>query len=104
MAAFVSVIGLPIGVLLLIAYVTILLLATVMVSLLAANWINNTYYQSAWGTGRIIIVALAIFIFLKLFTLTPFIGPLIMLLLACMSFGAILLTVKWRRNRALELT
>jgi cytoskeletal protein CcmA (bactofilin family) len=99
-----TVVGIPIGVLGLIAYVTILLLGTVIVALLAAHWINNTYYHSAWKTGRVVLVAFSIFIFLKLFSLTPFVGPLIMALLACMAFGGILLNVKWKRNKELTIT
>jgi hypothetical protein len=102
--SFVTIVGLPVGMLLLTGYVTVLLLATVIVSLLAAHWINNTFYQSSWRTGRIVISAFGIFIFLKLATLTPFVGPSIMLLLACMSFGGILQNVKWKRNKALALT
>lgn len=101
---FITVIGIPLAVLASLAYVTILLLATIIVSLLASNWINNTYYQSSWGNGRIVIAAFGIFIFLKLASLTPAVGPLIMLLLACMAFGGILLNVKWRRKKALSLT
>lgn len=100
---FITVIGIPIAVLAAIAYGTVLLLATIIVALLVSNWINNTYYQSSWGNGRITIAAFGIFIFLKLASLTPVVGPLIMLLLACMAFGGILLNVKWRRNKALAL-
>ncbi|HEY0742725.1 MAG TPA: hypothetical protein VGD40_14750 [Chryseosolibacter sp.] len=101
---FITIIGIPLGILSLIAYVTILLLATVIVSLLAANWINNVYYQGSWANGRVVLAAFGIFIFLKLASLTPVVGPLIMLLLACMSFGGILLNVRWKKNKALALT
>jgi hypothetical protein len=97
--AMVTVIGLPVGILLLIGYGTVLLLATVIVSLLAGNWINNTYYQETWGRGRMVLTAFGIFVVLKLASLTPFVGPLIMLMLACMAFGGILQNVKWRRSK-----
>lgn len=100
----VTVIGIPVGILLLAGYVVLLVLATIMVALIAANWINNTYYESAWGMGKIIIAAFVIFIFLKLATLTPVVGPLIMLLLVAMAFGGILLNIRWKRNKALALT
>ena len=102
--SFITIVGLPIGILMLIGYVTLVLLATIIVALLAANWINNTYYQSTWGTGRLVLAAFVIFIFLKLFSLTPFIGPLIMLLLACIAFGGILQNIKWKSNKTLALT
>lgn len=95
--SFISVIGIPVGILMLIAFITVLLLATVMVSLLTAHWINNTYYQSKWSALRIVLSAFGIFVFLKLASLTPFIGPLVMFLLACMAFGGILQTIQWKR-------
>lgn len=101
--AFVTIIGLPVGIVLILGYVILLVLATVIVSLLISNWINNTYYQSSWSGGRIVIAAFVIFIFLKLASMTPVVGPLIMLLLVVMTFGGILLSVRWKRNKALTL-
>lgn len=100
----ITIVGLPVGVLLLLGYVIVVAMATLIVSLLISNWINNTYYKSSWTGGRIIIAAFVIFIFLKLATLTPVIGPLIMVLLIGMAFGGILLNVRWKRNKALSLT
>jgi cytoskeletal protein CcmA (bactofilin family) len=101
---FITLVGIPIGVLTFMAYLTVVILATIIVALLIANWINNTYYRSGWGNGQIVLAAFAIFIFLKLASLTPFIGPLVMLLLVCMAFGGILLNVKFRQNKAIALT
>ncbi|HEX5169696.1 MAG TPA: polymer-forming cytoskeletal protein [Cyclobacteriaceae bacterium] len=102
--SFVSIIGLPIGVLLLVGYTTVLLFGTVIVSLLIASWISNTYYESSWTFWKIVLVSFGVFIFLKLASLTPVVGPLIMLLLICMAFGGILQHVRWKKNKALELT
>jgi cytoskeletal protein CcmA (bactofilin family) len=104
LVTFITIVGIPVGVLALIAYVTAVLLGTVIVSLLATHWINKTYYNSAWSMARIVFIALAIFILLKLASLTPFVGPLVMLLLACMAFGAILLTIKWRKRTAVSVS
>ncbi len=98
--AMITLVGIPIGILALVGYVAVLLLGTVIVALLATHWINNTFYQSAWTTSRILIVAFGIFIFLKLASLTPFVGPAIMLLLVCMAFGGILQNIKWKRDIA----
>jgi hypothetical protein len=95
----ITIIGIPIGLLMLISYVIIILLATIIVSLLISNWINNTYYQASWGYGRITMTAFCIFVFLKLASITPFIGPLVLLLLICMAFGGILLNVNWKSNK-----
>ena len=95
---FITIVGIPLGILALISYVTVLLLGTVIVSLIATHWINNTYYHASWRTSRIIFMAFGAFIFLKLASLTPFVGPLVMLLLACMAFGGILQTARWKRR------
>lgn len=101
---FITVIGVPLAILTFIGYLTVILLATIIVSLLISNWINNTFYQSIWKNGRIVAAAFGIFIFLKLASLTPAIGPLIMLLLVCMAFGGLLLNVKLKRKKPLDLT
>lgn len=100
---FLTLIGIPVGILTLVAYLTIILFATSIVALLLANWINNTKYGAAWGNARVVFAALGIFIILKIASLTPFIGPLIMLLLACLGFGGILLSIRWKKNKKLAL-
>lgn len=101
---FITLIGIPIAVLTFISYIAVILFATVIVALLISNWISNTYYESSWRNRKISVAAFGIFIFLKLASLTPVVGPLVMLLLACMAFGGILLNIKWKRNEALALT
>lgn len=101
---FVTVIGIPVGILTFVAYLTIILFATSIVALLVANWINIMRYRAAWGNGKVVFAALGIFIILKIASLTPFIGPLMMLLLACMAFGGILLSIRWKGNKKLALT
>jgi hypothetical protein len=87
----VTVVGIPLGILMLIGYATVLALATALVAIAITHWIHNTYYYAApWSTSRIVFSAFGIFIILKLVSLTPFIGPLLMLLLGCMTFGGVL--------------
>lgn len=100
----ITIIGVPVSILLLIGYITLLALATVIVSLLITHWINNTYYQFSWSNVKISFVAFGIFIAIKLTSLTPVVGPLIMALLVGMGFGAILLNINWRRKKDLALT
>ncbi len=102
--AFVTIVGIPIGIILLMAYGTLLLLATIIVSLLISHWINNTYYESLWGTGRIVLLTFGIFIVLKMASLMPFVGPLVMLMLVCMAFGGLIQNIKWKHNKNLALT
>ncbi len=94
--AIVTLIGLPIGLLGLVLYITILLLATAIVAVVAANWINNTYHHG-WTRGRIVWTAFGVFVLLKLLSLAPFAGPLIMLLLVCQAFGGILQNIRWKQ-------
>lgn len=102
--AVITIVAIPIGVLLLFAYITVILLGTIIVAILIAHWINNTFYQSSWSTARIVLTAFGIFVILKLASLTPFVGPLVMLLLGCMAFGGILQNVKWKHQPAIAST
>jgi hypothetical protein len=97
--AFLSLIGLPLGFILLFFYFMALLLTTVITSLVAANWLNNRYNYN-WSFRKIIFAAFGIFIIFKLISLTPFLGGLIMIILACTAFGAILLNVNFHRRKA----
>lgn len=93
----ITVIGIPVGVLLMLSYITLVLLATVITSLVTANWYNHrfehdwTYWQTVWA-------AFAVFVLFKMISLTPFWGWLIMILIACIAFGALLRTVNWRKK------
>lgn len=102
--AMVTIIGVPVGILMLVAYITVVLLATAIVSLLMSHWISKSYYGASWTSRKLVLIAFVIFIVLKLASLTPVIGPLIMLLLACMAFGGILMNIKWRRSDRQVLT
>jgi len=101
--AFVTVIGVPVGLLLVFSYITLILLTTVTISGVAANWINNRYNKK-WNFWRLAFAAFGIFILLKLVSLTPVVGWLIMFLLACIAFGAILLNINWKGNQRLVAT
>jgi cytoskeletal protein CcmA (bactofilin family) len=95
--SFFTIIGVPVGLILLFVYITVLFFSITITSLVAANWINNVYYGSRWKTWKLVLTAFGIFIVLKLASLTPFVGALIMAILVCLAFGAILLNIKWRK-------
>jgi hypothetical protein len=101
--AFVTVIGVPVGLLLTFSYVALILLATVITSVVAANWFNNrnNYKLSYWRTA---FAAFGIFILLKLVSLAPFVGWLIIILSVCIAFGSILLNINWKRPQKSILT
>jgi cytoskeletal protein CcmA (bactofilin family) len=94
--AFVTVIGVPVGLLLTFSYVALILLATVITSVVAASWFNNRNNYK-WGYWRMAFAAFGIFILLKLVSLAPFVGWLISILSACIAFGSILLNINWKR-------
>jgi hypothetical protein len=94
--AFITVIGVPLGLLLLFNYVVLIILATIISSVVAANWYNNRFnYQ--WTYWQKVFAALGIFVVLKLIFFTPFLGWLLMILIACISFGAVLISIRWKR-------
>ena len=101
--AFITIIGVPVGLLLLFNYIILILLATVITSLVAAHWINNRFNYK-WGYWKLVFAALGIFVLLKLISLMPFLGWFIVLLAACMAFGAILQNINWKRKQQVELT
>lgn len=95
--AFVTVIGVPVGLLLLFAYIALVLLASIITSLIIAHWFNNRNNYN-WTYWKIVFVAFCIFILLKLISLTPFVGWLVVMLTTCMAFGGILLNINWKKK------
>ena len=96
--AFITIIGVPLGLMLVFNYIILILLATVITSVVAAHWLNNRFNYD-WGYWRIVFVALGAFITLKLVALLPFLGWLIVMLAVCMAFGAILQNINWKRGQ-----
>lgn len=94
---FITVIGIPLAVLLLIGYIAVIVLASVISSVVAANWYNNRYC-SCWNYWHRVLVGLGVFVLLKLLSSIPFFGWIMMLLIVCISFGAIVLNVKPNRK------
>ena len=92
---FITLIGVPVGLLLVLFYIITLLLSSVITSIVVANWVNNrnNYHWNVW---HIALAAFGIFIVLKLLSSAPLVGWLAMILLTCSSFGAILLNVNWK--------
>ncbi len=101
--AFITMIGVPVGLLLVFGYILLVILATVITSVIAANWVNNRY-DKKWTFGRLALTAFGIFILLKLVLLAPFVGWLVMCILICISFGSILLNINWKGRRTVPVT
>lgn len=98
----ITVIGVPIGLLLMAGYIVVVLLATVITSLVIANWYNNRFDYN-WGYWKIVSSAMAMFVLFKLVSFTPFLGWLIMIAVACIAFGAILRNIHWRHEQAIAV-
>lgn len=96
--SFITIIGVPVGLLLVFSYITLLLLSTIITSIITANWFNNRNSYE-WNYRRIAFTSFGIFILLKLISLIPFAGWLILILMVCISFGSILINVNWRKNK-----
>jgi hypothetical protein len=95
--ALVSLIGIPVGIILLFSCVMLILLATTITSVVASNWLNNLG-NSGLSFWKLCFSAFGIFVLLKILTLTPFFGFFLMVILALIAFGAILLNINWRRK------
>lgn len=92
-----SIIGIPLGLLLLFSYIGLIILATIITSVVVANWLNNRFNYH-WSYWQLVMSALALFILFKLLTFTPFLGWFIMMVLACIAFGALLLNINWHKK------
>lgn len=95
----ISMIGFPLGLILIMGYVMLLLLASAIAAVVIANWLN-TRSLANWSYWRMVLAALGIFVVLKILLATPFLGWLLLLVIVCISFGAILLSINWRKKPA----
>ena len=98
----ISIIGVPIGLILIATYVVIVLLATVITSLVFANWYNDKFEYN-WGYWKIALSAMTMFILLKLISLTPFLGWIIMMVIACVAFGVLIRNIDWKRKHSIAV-
>ncbi|MBZ4191640.1 FapA family protein [Niabella beijingensis] len=99
---FLTLVGMPVSILLIFAYLVLVLLATVITAVVMANWLNNRFEMkcSYW---RLAFAAFWIFVALKLITLMPVIGWIIVILLICACFGAIVLSISWRKKSTVTI-
>jgi hypothetical protein len=89
----ITIIGIPAGIFAMFFYLFTLVMAHIITSLVIANWYKNQYHRS-WTKIRTVLVALAVFIALKLILLVPFAGWLISLALVILAFGAIIFSMR----------
>lgn len=101
--AFVSIVGLPVGFILLFGYILVLSVTTSITALVITHSLNNNYFHKT-NYWSLVFIAFGIFILLKLVSLIPVLGWLVMLVLACIALGAVILNVKWRRSSSVIVT
>lgn len=96
---FITIIGVPVGILLVFIFISVLLLATVISAVVAANWVNNRYNYN-WKYWRLVFTALLSFVILKIIFALPLAGWLFMAIITCLSLGGILLNIRWKGKSA----
>jgi len=87
---FITLVGIPVGLIALTFYILFLALAHSITALAAAHWLNvrQAYHWSFWKT---VLAALGILVILKTVSMIPFVGWLAVFIAVCIVFGAILL-------------
>lgn len=98
----VTVIGIPFGLIMMMSYIVLVLLATVITSLVFANWYNDKFGYD-WKFWQIVFSATAMFVLFKLVSFTPFLGWFVMIIIACVAFGSLLRNIDWRKKPAVTV-
>jgi hypothetical protein len=86
---FITVIGIPVGLIVGTFYVILAALATIITALVGAYWFQQSRRQ-AWQPAQLALVALGLFILLQILGMIPFVGWVGKIALAMIAFGAIL--------------
>jgi len=86
----ITVVGIPLAIFIAILYAILLLLANVIASAVITSWINSRGNKK-WSFWPLAFANLGVFIVYRLVTITPFFGPVIMLVVTCMTLGALLI-------------
>lgn len=99
LVALLTLVGIPLALLMMFLFITVILLATVITSLVLANYINIRYYDNR-EMWRQVWTAFGIFIVLKLVTLIPVLGWLLMIAAVFLAFGVLIVEfLRIRRER-----
>ena len=95
--ALITVVGIPLGMLLLVMFAFSLLFGRVIAAMAFTTWIERRR-AAEWGTGHLLLIAIGLFAAIKLVGLVPFVGWLAALFLVCAGYGALVLGV-WRSRK-----
>ena len=94
----VSLLGLPLGIFLLVVYIFSFVFASPLSALVLARWIERRR-EAEWGKGVLFGVAFGVLVCLKVLSLIPVAGWLVLALFICAAFGS-LLSAKWSVARS----
>jgi hypothetical protein len=95
---FLTVIAIPVSIFLLLSYIMLIMLATTITSVVAANWLNSRS-QLKWNYWKLVAGSFGMFVLIKLISLTPLYGPPMAILLVCIGFGSIILSINWKPRK-----
>lgn len=90
-----TLIGFPLGLLILTAYITLILLGNFIASVSAANWMSSIK-KGNWKFWTLSLVALAIFLIINFLLMLPVVGWIVLGILSCLAIGGILANVSWK--------
>jgi len=97
--SFISLVGIPVGVILLFGFIFLLMICGSFTAVVAANWLNNRS-AAHWKFWRLVWTALGFFILLRLILVIPLLGWILFSLLVCIAMGAFVSNVHWKRRAA----
>ena len=95
--AILTLIGLPVGLLLLLLFVFSLVFGKVIASMAFAAWMERRRVAQ-WSSGRLVLAAIGFFIMLKLVGLVPFLGWVVVLLSIFAGYGALVSALLEKRR------
>lgn len=95
--SLVTLIGIPLGLILLFTYILALIFSTAVASLLYTHWLRQRR-NANWGFWRMIFISLGIFVVIKIIGMIPFAGWLLVFIMKCLAFGALLIGLSLRRS------
>jgi lysylphosphatidylglycerol synthetase-like protein (DUF2156 family) len=91
------IIGIPLGLFIISIFIFSLLFGHLIAALLLAYYIAKKS-EKTWGFWKVTFLALAFAIVLRLFTIIPFLGILLSIIILSITYGALTLRVLKNRN------
>ena len=95
--ALLTILGIPMGMLVLAIFAFSLVFARVIAAMAFAAWLERRKV-SEWSTGRLMLVSLGLYAGIKIVSMVPFIGWLVVLFVVLAGYGALVLGLWERRS------